>query len=277
MALYLLLNPTPFDPQALSTDAIRQHQQRPHTIATFDNPAAPAIVSRQLRLQPAPEGSALHQESLSWPALLDERYPGCVGGWIASPLPLESLAMSFQQALVHRKPEGKRGLIRLFDPLVLQHLEASLLPEQLGALLPFADQWTYSDLNGALHTLTLTARASRFALTASQWAALSRLETTRTAVQTLKKIWPGPLPFDVTVQVDRFVEEALAYGIDDEEDLLNYVQLGMTLEDGFDQLPVFKRLLAHVRQGHRFSTLLALQSQRGWPELPIKHHVSAGN
>ena len=60
MAHYLMLDPAQFDPQSLTTVAIEQrHRQDADNIATIDNPAIPAIIAEQLRVQPCAPNSAL--------------------------------------------------------------------------------------------------------------------------------------------------------------------------------------------------------------------------
>lgn len=256
MACYLLLDPASFDPQSLDSAHIQQRQQHDaDSVATIDNPAIPAIVAQQLRLQPCSSGSALWQESHEWAESLPDDYRHCVSGWLESDLSTQALAMSLGLNLVQPIPNGRRALVRLYDPRVLQHLHALLQEEQLAALLSSIKRWTYSDWNGDLQTIEIKEPRRQVNFTEAQWESIKRFD----AISHVVGVWRDmraeserKVPFDASIMADRQVVNALNYGLESQMDVTAYALCGLEYREDFDQIPEIQRMLQQCRQGKPF-------------------------
>lgn len=256
MAHYLLIDPTVFDPHSLTTEQIQKQQaQAPDSIVTIDNPAIPAIISQQLRLQPCPENSALWQESHEWIKNLPSEYKGCVSGWLESDLSTQALAGALAANLVQPIPTGRRALIRMYDSRVLQHLHALLNSDQLDALISPVTKWTYVDWNGDLQTIAIDTFRRQVNLTEAQWTSIKRFD----AVSHVVTVWRDmhaerqeKIPFDASIKADRQVSNALAYGLVSQMDVTAYALCGLEYRDDFDQIPEIRHMLRQCRQGTPF-------------------------
>ncbi|WP_414500630.1 DUF4123 domain-containing protein [Zymobacter sp. IVIA_12111.31 C1] len=256
MAHYLLLDPSTFDPQSLTTPAIEQQQQRDaDSIATIDNPAIPAIVAEQLRLQPCVQGSVLWQESHEWADALSEDYRPCISGWLDADLSTQALAMALRANMVQPIPNGRRALIRLYDPRVLQHLHVLLGEEQLAALISPVTRWTYSDWNHDLQTIEIKAPRRQVNLTEEQWASIKRFDATSHVVSVWRDMRAESerkVPHDASVKADRQVANALNYGLETQMDVTAYALCGLAYREDFDQIPEVQRMLQQCGQGTPF-------------------------
>lgn len=256
MAHYLLLDPANFDPQSLTTPLIEQQQKRSaDSIATIDNPAIPAIISEQLRVQPCLPGSTLWQDSHDWAENLYEDYRQCVSGWLEADLTLQALALTLKANMVQPIPNGRRALIRLYDPRVLQHLHVLLSEEQLAALISPVTRWTYSDWNRELQTIEIKEPRRQVNLTEAQWASIKRFDATSHVV----KVWRDmraederKVPHDASLKADVQVANALNYGLESQMDVTAYALCGLEYRDDFDQIPEVQQMLHQCQQGTPF-------------------------
>lgn len=267
MAHYLLLDPTNFDPQSLNTSFIKQQQQRaPDSMATIDNPAIPAIIAQQLRLQPCSPNSTLWKESHEWATrTLPDNFRYCVSGWLEGDLTINHLAASLKLNLVHPLPNGRRALLRLYDPRVLQHLHVLLSEAQLAALISPIKRWTYSDWNGDLQTIDIKEPRRHVNLTEAQWASIQRFDATSYVVrvwQTMRAELQRKVPHDASLKADRQVENAQRYGIKSQMDVMAYALYGLEHQEDFDQIPEVQRMLRQCQQGTPFMYFIDSIQQR---------------
>lgn len=256
MAHYLMLDPAQFDPQSLTTVAIEQRQrQDADNIATIDNPAIPAIIAEQLRVQPCAPNSALWEESHEWASQLPNDYRHCVSGWLEADLSTQALALALQTNMVQPIPNGRKALIRLYDPRVLQHLHVLLTPEQLAALISPVERWTYSDWNGELRTIDIETRRRQVNFTEAQWASIKRFDATSHVVNVWRDMCADSgrsIPYDASVKADRQVANALNYGLESQMDVTAYALCGLEYREDFDQLPAVQKMLQQCQQGTPF-------------------------
>lgn len=266
MNKYLFLDPVVFDPQYLSAAEIRGIQERTCGIATINNIVFPTTIEKQLRLQKAPKGEALWRQSRGWYDVLNDGQRYCLSGWITSSLDLRSLSLAIQRNLCQVIPNGRKGFVRFFDPVVLQHLEVILHPSQLGALFYYVRKWEYYDLNGDFHCLEINDKSAKtVSFTQDQWDSLKRLDIVKHVVSVWKSTLKNkPLPFDATKRADHHVQKAIAYGFNGQLDITVYALLALTCHQDFDQLPIFKTLLSKMRDGFGFAEAVNIQNQYGW-------------
>lgn len=256
MAHYFLLDPSNFDPQSLTTPAIKQLQRSDaDRIATIDNPTIPAIVAEQLRVQPCAPGSALWQESHEWVDSLSEDYRPCISGWLESTLSTQALALTLKASMVQPIPNGRKALIRLYDPRVLQHLHVLLGEEQLAALISPVIRWTYSDWNRDLQTIEIKEPRRQVNLTEDQWASIKRFDATSHVVSVWRDMRvesERKVPHDASVKADRQVANALNYGLESQMDVTAYALCGLEYREDFDRIPEVQNMLRQCGRGTPF-------------------------
>ena len=265
MKEYLLLDPSVFDPQQLSSAEIRGLNKSTGEIITIDNIVFPETIEKQLRLQKAAKHGPLWSESRTWYDDLfdDQRY--CLSGWISSSLSLSGLALAMDKSLYQETPNGRKGFVRFFDPFVLQHLIVILSASQIGALLYYVDKWMFYDINGEEYCLEISDKScKKLSFTFDQWESLKRLDIVKHVISIWKKVADNPLPFDATKKTDDQVRRALSYGLVSQLDITIFCLIGLICGKEFDRLPSFKKILSRCADGAGFAEAVNMQNQIGW-------------
>ena len=265
MKEYLLLDPSVFDPQQLSSAEIRALNRSSSEIITIDNVVFPETIEKQLRLQNAVKNSFLWKESRTWHDNLfnDQKY--CLSGWISSHLDIHNLASRLERSLYQKAPSGKTGFLRFFDPAVLQHLVVVLSKSQIGALFYFLEKWDFYDFNGNIYSLEIEDRSCRELLfTTEQWESLKKLDIIKHVVRVWKEVATESLPFDATMQVYYHIEKAMEYGLINQLDVTVYCLLGLTYDKNFDREPTFKKILSECKIGASFAEIVNVYNRNGF-------------
>lgn len=261
----MLLNPSIFDPQQLSYEEISSLKAEPGNIAMIDNIVFPEVLVKQLRLQLVKEDGELYRHSKKWYSEMDDSQKCCLGGWITSSHGVNGLAFLIDKSMYQKTPEGKKGFIRIFDPVVLQHLIVSLTDAQLGALFYFIDRWEFYDLNGNIFSLEIHDRTLKeVGFTQAQWNSLERLDIIRHVVNVWSELIVEPLPFDATMQAYYHIDKAIFYGLESQLDITVYSLIGLMYNNCFDNNPLFKEKIQRCIKGKRFAENLNIYNQSGY-------------
>ena len=265
MKEYLLLDPSVFDPQQLSSAEIRTLNRSSSEIITIDNVVFPETVEKQLRLQKAVKNSFLWKESRTWHDNLFDDQKYCLSGWISSHLDIQNLAFRLERSLYQKVPSGKTGFLRFFDPAVLQHLVVVLSKSQIGALFYFLEKWDFYDLNGNIYSLEIEDRSCReVSFTYEQWESLKRLDIIKHVIRVWREVATEPLPLDATIQVYYHIKKAIGYGLISQLDVTAYCLLGLTYDKNFDQRSTFKKILSECKIGKGFAEIVNVYNRNGF-------------
>ncbi|ARK80144.1 hypothetical protein BOC40_06695 [Burkholderia pseudomallei] len=140
------------------------------------------------------------------------------------------------------KPEGGAAFFRFYDPRVFVHLRWILKPEQLGALMGPVARWTYLDSQAGWVTVEgAKVPSDNFALTATQYKQVARIEVVERALQTLRGNGAVIKP-DMPSLLDAQLAKGEAYGLSG-GDLLAFAIHGTVVSPYFDRHPRVRAVL----------------------------------
>lgn len=170
-------------------------------------------------------------------------------GWLITDAEPHALKMHIETHMVHRTPDGRRMLLRYFDPRVLDQLVYILDDVQRRALMGPIAQWCFLDANRRIQHIERPAPArGAIAIRSEQWDAIASTEE----VERLRNGWlevldGKPLPANAYRQITTWMVIADEYQLDDMTDRASFVLLGIGKGWRFDRTPMFRDLLERHR------------------------------
>jgi hypothetical protein len=244
--LYRLVDPGAVPQRQLHADARRK-------AGLVNNPLLAQTSAQRLYLWPlrhdiTPEldlENELAGEKAKRPDSLLEPPPFC--GWLFTQQARLTVATYISRQLVQTTPEGKRALLRFYDPRVMSQLPRILHPSQLSALLGPIDRWVYLDRHGHLCCIEPHAdkrHIGHLRLTTDQWQAIRRIGQINRCLELCHSLPEQDRPAQVEVErIDDLIVAAQAHGLHERAAVTAFVLHGLTIHATFYKHPIMQRLL----------------------------------
>ncbi|HIY70593.1 MAG TPA: DUF4123 domain-containing protein [Candidatus Luteimonas excrementigallinarum] len=189
-----------------------------------------------------------------------------VGAWLFSRHDLPRVAGRLGRWAVHRRQDGRRTLIRFWDPAVMDQLWAISTMAQRSSFLGPVSSWAWLDRWSALATQSSSKTTSPeppSAYTSEQWARLDHIGP-------INRLWVKAhaegiaLTREHIVSVEHALQRADAAGINDPDDLLHYAWRAVSVASDFDSHPTIRALLAAREPDQAFSYVVSDLDKEDW-------------
>jgi len=244
--LYRLVDPGAVPERQLHADALGK-------AGLVKNPLLAQTPAQRLYLWPltheiTPEpdlANELAEEKAKRPESLLEPAPFC--GWLFTRQARSTVATYISRQLTQTTPEGKRALLRFYDPRVMSQLPRILQPSQLSALLGPIDRWVYLDRHGCLCCIEPHVDRRHLAslrLTTDQWQSIRRIGQINRCLERCRSLPEQDRPSQVDAgRIDDLIVAAQAHGLHERAAVTAFVLHGLTIHATFYQHPIMQRLL----------------------------------
>ncbi|UXY16959.1 DUF4123 domain-containing protein [Chitiniphilus purpureus] len=204
-------------------------------------------------------------------------------GWLSTPFTLAQVARHLGALCVQTRPDGRRTLLRLFDPAVTAALDLILTAPQRMLLLGPCSSWLYLDGErqlGGLQSDTPRQAVGGIGWSNAQWADLDLLGAANLALLALRE---AGLLDDASYAPARqaalpALRRAAALGFGDAHDLSHFARHALTLHPAFDSHPVIRARLTQRAPDDYYTALIADLTEADWqqiramPAAPTPHH-----
>ncbi|MCK0746814.1 DUF4123 domain-containing protein [Chromohalobacter nigrandesensis] len=277
--LYRLVDPGAVPERQLHADALGK-------AGLVKNPLLAQTSAQRLYLWPlthdiTPELDLEHElaeEKAQRPESLLEPAPFC--GWIFTQQARSTVAAYISRQLAQTTPEGKRALLRFYDPRVMSQLPRILHPSQLSALLGPIDRWVYLDRHGRLCCIEPHAdkrHLGRLRLTTDQWQAIRRIGQINRCLQRCRSLpeQDRPAQVDDAERIDDLIVAAQAHGLYERADVTAFVLHGLTIHATFYEHPIMQRLLRNLAvESLGYIELTNRLAERDWETMATMKETS---
>lgn len=273
---YLLLNPRYDDPMALPGPEYIDATQGLYVIRQphVQLPAHWAL--RLIDLQQRPD---VAEQAEQWLADADTVDRDLLGGWLTTDASPSAVVAHIERQMVQPTPDGRRMLLRFFDPRVMDQLVCLLDDAQQQVLMGPITHWTLPDADRRLLTIKRpTLPRNQLSPNATfirteQWEAIDLTETVERIRRCWQKVRQGnPLPADHYRRIRTWMSLADEHQLTDATDVTTFVLLG--IEEGwrYDRTPDFQRLLRQHRDTDTpLTTLIEQMTSEEWSRLEQTH------
>lgn len=269
---YLLLDPILRDPQGFdATRGALKHwlEQRPPVGKLVGDPSGARSAMTALRLMTLHNNQALFEQSRAWAR--DPRFRHIsLCGWLESRHSMLAITRHLERAISQRTPGGQRIVLRFHDPRVMNHLLTILTPAQWSVLLGPIKQWIFVDHNGQLKRLRHPGIWQRqLDLTPPQMAAIHRIELINQCLEAWKREQPETdLPDEASAIIDRHLEYAEQYGIEDQASRIAFALQGAWTRPDFHRHSTIQNLLHRMMHSQqRYIALTDALTEADWQEI----------
>lgn len=227
----------------------------------FPPPHRPYLI--ELDLSTA-QGAALLSESVC--LAFEDRRPeniACgngqrIGGWVASAVPAQEVAVYWGQRVVQVDEQGRRCALRFYDMRALSLIWPILEASQQKYLLGPVSEWHALDActQGCAYAAH-TAPSSRLALTRDQWLTIHRHGMVNRALGLhMHAVKRQPHPQEVETAVAS-AARAERYGLHDPDDRVAFVGHALEWHPYFDAYPAVRRALQQVSAEHLYTAAIS--------------------
>ena len=274
---YLILCPRYNDPMAVPEPSFINASQGLYAIKQPHIQLPEHWALRLIDLKQRPD---IAEQAVKWLENSDTFSRDLFGGWLTTDAPPLAVVAHLEQQMVQPTPDGRRMLLRFFDPRVMDQLFCLLDDAQQHGLMGPITHWTIPDADHRLLTIErpdlprtrLSPEATL--IRSAQWAAIEMTALVDRIRRCWQKVLQGnPLPKDHYHRILTWISLANEHGLSDETDVATFILLG--LEEGwrYDKTPTFQRLLRQHRETDMpLTTLIAQMTTTEWSHLTQTHH-----
>ncbi|GAA5784368.1 DUF4123 domain-containing protein [Chitiniphilus shinanonensis] len=193
-----------------------------------------------------------------------------IGGWLSGHTTLEILARHLAGVCVQSRPDGRRTLLRWYDPAVLGAVPTLFEAHQQSVLLGPVQHWLY--LEGAMQLAQFThpgrATGQALRLSPAQWRDLDLLGAAHLALLALQQRDALPAPY-ATARTMALIalRRAQALGFADLQDLSLFATHALSVHPQFDHHPTVQACLARRQPGDYYGGLIADLNESDWQRI----------
>ena len=206
-------------------------------------------------------------------AMLGEGHRICGWLWLPQDISADDLAQHLaRQAVQYDLSRNGRILLRYFDPRVLDLLWQTFAPQQRVALFGPIRAWHFIERTGTLKTLTApqdanAAAPERLILNEGQWTMISRVGLVNQTLALVQAARALPLHQTAANEADHALIRAQINGLQDEQDLIKFAFLAVTVHPRFDEHSHIRSILQAVSEGAEFCAEVQRLTPHQWQQI----------